>query len=110
MSSLRNAERIEEEFPKFYKKYNEEKEAFDEGIFVSEFVNEDDDDDDDDDEYDYIREPRTEFEKCLSKMDGVLRQSEQDAQFLSHDLVSIRNLERFVLIIRKFWIDRDAST
>ena len=85
MSSLRKAERIEEEFPKFY---NEDKEAFDEGVFVSEFVN-DDEDDDDDYEYDYIREPRNEFEKALSKMDGVIRQSEQDAQNLSHDLVSI---------------------
>ena len=89
MSSLRKADRIEEEFPKFYKKYNEDREAFDEGVFVSEFV---DDEDDDDSDFDYIREPRTEFEKCLSKMDGVLRQSEHDAQNLSHDLVSIRCL------------------
>ena len=89
MSSLRKTDRIEEEFPKFYKKYNEDGEAFDEGVFVSEFV--DGDDDEDDFDYDYIREPKTEFEKCLSKMDGVLRQSEQDAQNLSHDLKVIES-------------------
>jgi hypothetical protein len=71
-----------------YKKYNEDKEAFDEGVFVSEFVN----DDEDEDDFDYIREPRTEFEKCLSKIDGVLQQSEQDMQCLGHDLVSLHCL------------------
>ena len=86
MSTVRDAKRIEDDFPTVYKRYNEEKDIFGEGVFVSEFVN---DEDDDDDEYEYIREPRTEFEKSVAKVDMVLRQSEQDTQFLSHDLVSI---------------------
>lgn len=87
MSSGRNVERGTEEFSRVYKKYDEEKDVLDEGVFVSEFVN--DDDDEDDDAYDYIQAPRTAFEKCLSKIDDDLRQSEQDTQFLSHDLVSV---------------------
>ena len=87
MSTRSNVGRVKEEFPRVYMKYDEEKDVFDEGVFVSEFVN--DDDDQDDDEYDYIQERRTPFEKCLSKIDDDLRQSEQDAQFLSHDLVSV---------------------
>ena len=86
MSLGSNVERVKEEFPRVYKKYDDEKDIFDEGVFVSEFVN--DDDDEEDDEYDYIQAPRTAFEKCLSKINDDLRQSEQDTQFLSHDLVS----------------------
>ena len=89
MTAIRNAEQFGEEISIVFKKYKEEKEAFDEGIFVSGSVGDDEDDYDDDYNDDFTREPRTEFEKSSSKMDGVLRQAEHDTQFLSHDLVSV---------------------
>lgn len=75
MTSLRNAGRFDEEFPTFYRKEKDEKEAFDEGVFVSDFLNDEEQEDED-----VLREPRAQFENYLSKLDGA-------TQFLIHDLV-----------------------
>ena len=71
-------------------RYTEDKDSFDEGISVSEsnVEEEEDDDNDDDDENDhFLRHPKTEFEKSISKIGNMTRQIDQGTQLLSHDLV-----------------------
>lgn len=86
---------------------DEDKDVFDEGIFVSESNGEEDDEEDDND---FLRQPKTEFEKNLLRINNISQQIDEDTQFLSHDMVrrvfllfsSVEHVQEFVCIIYYF--------